>query len=144
MCLGPAHNPNGYVSFGRWLAVNAPQLSTLQRKQISQQISEVKHICDDWDQIVANLSDIRMTHVDARRFTINKFYRACNMDWCLAQQRLNNPPQRDNPITPEFDSIKFNIAMESIRDILQDVSFCPEQGNVLSKMISNEIKKMCN
>ena len=51
LCLSPAHNPNGYVSFGRWLAVNAPNISTLKRKNISNYISEVKHICEDWDQI---------------------------------------------------------------------------------------------
>ena len=40
-------------------------------------------VYEKWDVIVSNLTDSRMTEIDARNFSMNMFYEARDITWCL-------------------------------------------------------------
>ena len=144
LCLSRRYNPHGYTSFGVWLNRHTNRTEQ-ERKKICMQMTEVKMINAHWEEIVTNLTDRRMTHVDARRFTINKFYRAININFCLNQQRLNGPQTTPVEIIQEYDEQKFQdiMALVCSSGILDDVSYCPDQAKLIVKRFRKEINNLC-
>ena len=47
------------------------------------EVDEIGVVYQGWNQIVSNLTDGQLMHVDARKFSVNQFYRAPNSGWCL-------------------------------------------------------------
>ena len=144
LCLSQRYNPNRYTSFGVWLNNHTNRTET-ERRKICNQMTEVKMICAQWADIVTNLTDARMTHVDARRFTINKFYRAINFNFCLNQQRLNGPQANRVETIQEFNEQKLQDIIALVRNsgILDDVSYCPDQAKLMIKRFRKEINALC-
>ena len=117
----------------------------VKRKKLCGKVSKVKMICDDWEFIVRNLTDPRMTHVDARRFGIRQFYKARSIDFCLDQQRIYGPKEQTEPENQEFSEHKYQEVKNSIvtTNILSDVSHSKEQGKLLSTRLKIDIDRMC-
>ena len=46
------------------------------------EVNDIDLVYKGWNQIVTNLTDPRLMHIDARKFSINQFYRARNSGWC--------------------------------------------------------------
>ena len=53
------------------------------RNKFVRQVNIAALVYDKWDIIVSNLTDIRMTEIDARNFSITMFYEAREITWCL-------------------------------------------------------------
>ena len=65
-------------------------------------LQEANYVYENWDKIIDNLTDQRMTHIDARTFSINYFYRASKIDWCLSYNETVRPKAKldDNEELP--------------------------------------------
>ena len=75
----------GYTYFKSW-AKNHPQFAHFSSKDLQKFCDRVKKastVFDNWEIIVKNLTDIRMTYIDARRFSFAQFWEARNLAWCL-------------------------------------------------------------
>lgn len=48
-----------------------------------QKVNIAALVYEKWDVIVSNLTDSRMTEIDARNFSMNMFYEARDITWCL-------------------------------------------------------------
>ena len=56
-----------------------------------QHINEAAYCYENWERIVANLTDRRIDSVDARSFSVRSFFLASNIDWCLEyNEKLRN------------------------------------------------------
>ena len=94
-----------YTSFG-WWARQANQFRHMPAKErmvLVKKVNEINLVFSNWEVIVRNLTDSRMLYVDARRFSVNQFYRAVDIGWCLRQNELHRPAGRNDgdPVYPE-------------------------------------------
>ena len=80
-----------YIYWKCW-AKNQPQFAHLVNgndrskktfNDLAKEISEASSVFMNWDLIVQNLTDKRMTCIDARTFSVRMFYCAKSLDWCL-------------------------------------------------------------
>ena len=74
-----------YEDFG-WWARTQPSFMRLDkpvRDRFCREVNEIDLVYQGWNQIVTNLTDARLMHLDARKFSVNQFYRARNPGWCL-------------------------------------------------------------
>ena len=101
----------GYRYFKAWAKLQA-QFADFPEKEFNTLCHKVNECCwvfENWEKIVANLTDQRMSEIDARRLTVPQLYQAKSIDWCL---QLNDTLRRkgkriDEPMySPEkFDNI---------------------------------------
>ena len=146
LCLSRRYNPDGYTSFGVWLTNRTgQQMNGDDRRKICAQMTEVKMICKDWDVIVNNLTHGEMTHVDARRFSINQFYRARKMKFCNDQQRLNGPAPQPLEIIAEYDQDDYQSIMQEVidTDILGKIAYDEEQAKLICERFRAEVMALC-
>ena len=76
----------GYKYFKSW-AKNQRQFRNFENKEMekfSSKINKCSLVFDKWTLIASNLSDPRITEIDPRRFSVNQFYQARSIDWCLS------------------------------------------------------------
>ena len=130
--------------FGTWLS-RCTNMRPERRKELAAITTKAKKICEEWESIVRNLTDPRLTHVDARRFTIRQFYEARCIDYCLEQQRINSPKDQTKPNSQEFLEAKYQEIKNKIleTDILGDVSYSEDQAKILINRLKKDIKRMC-
>ena len=134
-------NNLGGCGCGVWLRRN----TTMNKRERARVTEKVGHACvvfQEWDQIVNNLTNRALTHVDCRTFTIKKFYQARNFSWCLKE---NDDAIAKTSTNKEYDEQKLSNIVDYIRRsaILDDVSFDEGQAGLISKKIHQEMKKMC-
>ena len=64
--------------------VNGNDWSRKTFNDLAREISEASSVFRNWDRIVQNLTDKRMTCIDARTFSVHMFYCAKGLDWFLS------------------------------------------------------------
>ena len=132
-----------YSSFGAWLA-SQPQgaFGNIDTAQLCSRITQVTYVFQDWDTIVHNLTNPQMVNIDARRFSIEQFYRARNFNWC---ERTNGNPPRGIDERPEYDERKYKAVIDLVRssELLQDVSKSSEQAKLIAMRFRKDLQDMC-
>ena len=90
-------NGSGYLYWKSW-AKHQPQFQNIHSKQEKKRfeqdasfIREANYVYQNWDKIVDNLTDQRMSSIDARTFSVNYFYRSTNIEWCLSYNETVRP-----------------------------------------------------
>ena len=69
---------SGYVRFGNW-AKRQPEFADWSEKDLKTfvlDVNQANSVFDKWETIVDNLTDPRMSRIDARRFSVHYFYLA--------------------------------------------------------------------
>ena len=134
-----------YKYFKCW-AKNQPEFRELSEKQLSKftdKVNEASWVFNNWPVITSNLTDRRITDIDARRLSVNQFYRAGNIDWCLSyNETLRKKGKSDEPLYPDekFDEI-FNTVLQS--GILQDIDHDPKLAAALGERIKMKMITHC-
>ena len=98
----------GYTYWKSW-AKTQHQFQIMDPKRFDQDatfIREANSVYDNWDKIVANLTDPRMSWIDARTFSVNYFYRAASIDWCLSHNEHVRPKVK----LPEEEELPYDQA----------------------------------
>ena len=142
-CVGAPPRP----SFGVWLKNNSnPAIMTKKRRgSLVRLVREACAVYEEWPTIVENLSFEGLRNLDARRFCIRKFYDARRLQWCEdEEQRLSSKAKRRRD-REGFDAVKFENVVTLVRTsgLLDDVSFCPRQGELIAKKFKMEIDNIC-
>ena len=85
-----------------------------------------------------------MLYVDARRFSVNQFYRAVDIGWCLRQNELHRPAGRNDgdPVYPE-DMYQGVLQYVYNSGILDHVDHDPAIGSVIGGRLMNDIIRRC-
>ena len=89
-------------------------------------VNECAWVFENWEKIVANLTDNRMIEVDVRRLSVSQLFKAQRIDWCIQLNdilRRKTKPKGD-PMYPlqKFDDIFQNVINSGI---LQDIDHDP-------------------
>ena len=136
------------MGVGKWLKLHCAVWDQRKKSKIMELCKFSAGIFRNWDQIVHNLTSTTMSEVDARDFTLRKFYEARNLSWCLGEKRQNTADEgtvKPDEINQEFDETKYVSNMDHIKNsgILNDVSFDPSQANLIASRIKTDLQKLC-
>ena len=135
-----------YTSFGAWISTQEQyrHMTTAERRNMANKIRYATKAFDDWDIIVHNLVNPAYKYVDARRFSVEHFYRARSPAWVNKQNNLLAPKQPVPRIIPNYDQTKVREILEFIKEtsIIDDVSGDDEQLQLLSKDLLEGMRQL--
>lgn len=98
-----------YSNFGSWAKKQpmyhrfAHSESYARKKEFTDHCAYINDaaICyENWDEIVSNLTDRRMTHINARSFPVENFAHAKSLEWCLSHNIKCGGKRLDDGQTP--------------------------------------------
>ncbi len=74
-----------YEDFGWWARTQEDfmRLPKPVQEKFCKEVNQIDSVYKDWEDIVSNLTVPNLHHVDARKFSVNQFYRARKPEWCL-------------------------------------------------------------
>lgn len=91
VCLNPTNNPRLYQQFKSW-AKKQPYYqrfldgSARSKKEFDDHcdfVNDAASCAENWEAILMNLTDQRITNIEARTLIVESFARAASMSWCL-------------------------------------------------------------
>ena len=149
VCLKIQVSCNKAIGISRRGQNKKTNLHTCRRKNwLSFVIRWMKHRVSsviNWDWIVANLTDDRMTQIDARRFSVRQFFLNKSLNQCLkitqvkCASNIEGLKNRYNP--PEkIEAIIQNIVASGI---LHDVDHNPQIASVIGGRLLLDIVTYC-
>ena len=144
LCMRNTH----YQYFG-WYINNDPMFAHMTEKEktrFCKKINEVKLVFRDWEQIVTNLTDHRMSNIDARKFSVHQFFQARKLDWCINYNEIHRNPGRNDEDNPTYSEDKYRQILQFIHrtGILADIDHDPVIGSLLGRRLQSDITKMCS
>jgi hypothetical protein len=127
-----------YEDFGWWARTqpNFMRLDKTVREKFCRDVNQIDVVYRDWGKIVTNLTDPRLHHLDARKFSIDQFYRARNEDWCLNYNDLLRMGGRADLV---YEEHKYQRILRYIiySDILDDIN----HDAILTSMLGRRLQK---
>ena len=114
---------------------------------LCRKVNEANNVFNNWDVIVSNLTDYRMSSIDARRFSVNQFYQAKDISWCLKHNDHLRIKGRndDNNVLP-YPEDKYNEILQFIEGtgILDDVGNNPKTAAAIGGHLQSDITRQAN
>lgn len=141
-----------YVYWKSW-AKTQPEFEYLvngsdQRKRefddLASEITEAASVFHSWDKIIENLTDYRMTSIDARTFSVHMFYRAKSIDWCLGYNeklRKKSKLVGELPYSQEKVEDIFTYMINS--GIFQDIKHDPKLAAGIGEALQRKMTSHC-
>ena len=137
---------SGYRYFKSW-AKNEAAFAQFTPKRLTnfcEKVNEAFNVFHNWDTIVLNLTDSRMSEIDARRFSVRQFYLAKSIDWCLNYNEMVRKKNKrsDEPLYPaeKYDAIFQNIVASGI---LEDIQNNPTIASAIGARLQTDIVRYC-
>ena len=142
-CLANSH----VNTFGWWMRLQPrfQRLSEAECKKYARAVSDVHLVYRDWEQIVHNLTDPRMIHIDARKLSIHQLREARSYCWCVDYNELMRPPG-DVPDDPWYDEVEFMHVINYIiaRGFLVNAEYDPHRIAGFGRRIQRRLTTLCN
>ena len=137
----------GYTYFKSW-AKTQPEFEHLTTKNLQKFCDRVKKAStafDQWDIIVKNLTDIRMTYIDARRFSVAQFWEARSLAWCLNYNE-NLRPKGKNHGEKSYPEDKYQLIFQQILNsgILDDIDNDPQIASCIGGRLQSDMVRRAN
>ena len=136
----------GYRYFKAW-AKREPTLSHLTPKELARfcdKVNEASNVYTCWDTIVSNLTDDRMTEIDARRLSVHQFYMCKSIEWCLSynESLRRKSGWNDDPV---YSEEKYAAIFENIvaSGILEDVDNNPQVAAIIGGHLQSNMVRLC-
>ena len=140
---------NTYKYFKSW-AKNQPEYQPLLRENKKEferhcaDVNEATYCFDNWELIVSNLTDKRMSSIDARNFSVSKFYRASNIDWCLEYNEKVRRKERSQGRLPYSQGQIDDIFQHIIRSgIFDDIDHDPKLAAGIGDRLQRKMTSYC-
>ena len=136
------------MGVGKWLGIHCRQWSQRKRSKITELCKLSAGVFKNWDCIVHNLTNSAMSEIDARDFTIRKFYNARNQSWCLAEKRQSMSDKsaaKPEDSHQEYEETKYENILEYIKhsQVLDDVNFDSSQADLIADRLKDDLHKLC-
>ena len=99
-------------------------------------------VFDKWDTIVENLTDNRLTYIDARRFSIGQFWKARHLSWCLTHnESLRLEAQGRSEGDKPYPEDKYQMIFQQIINsgILDDVDNDPQTAACIGRRLQSDM-----
>ena len=138
-----------YVYLGCWAKNRDPWKSwdEKDRNKFVRNVNIAALVYEKWNIIVSNLTDPRMTEINARNFSMSMFYEARDITWCLnynEQLRLRKSKGEKLNLYPEdlYQAVKKNIFDCGILAGMTRPND-PHIAAMMMKRLSNEVVGAC-
>lgn len=127
-----------YTDFGWWARTqpNFMRLPQKVRENFCKEVNQIDSVYNDWEKIVNNLIDPNLHHIDARKFSVNQFYRARNDGWCANYNDLMRGGGQADLV---YEEHKYQRILRMIvqSGILEDISY----DNILTSMLGRRLQR---
>lgn len=127
-----------YQDFGWWVRTqpNFMRLPESVREKFCIEVNQIDSVYNDWEKIVDNLTDQNLHHIDARKFSVNQFYRARNDEWCANYNDLMRGGGQADLV---YEEHKYQRIVRFIvqTGILEDIS----HENILTSMLGRRLQR---
>ena len=136
-----------YTKFKWWAKSAFPHLSRKEMDKFSCKVTEASWVFRNWDVIVTNLTNHRMTSIDARRFSVHMFYQAKSLTWCLNYNEQIRSKARKSTVEGKlYDEDSFNRLLKAVFDdgILREVEFDPTISSAIMGRLQSQVVAYCS
>ena len=129
---------SGYRYFKAWAKheIEFAHFSTKELTKFCCKVNEASSVFNNWECIVSNLTDTRLTEIDARRFSVRQFFLAKNIDWCINYNEIlrKKKSSMEETLYPED---KYAAIFQHIlaSGILEDVDNDPQVASIIGGRI---------
>ena len=107
-------------------------------------INESSYVYRNWDEIVNNLTDQRLTCIDARTFSVRMFYCARNLDWCLSYNETLRKKGNSNGELPYSQDKVDEIFQHMVNTgIFEDMGHNPKLAAGLGEALKLKMTSYC-
>ena len=115
----------------------------LKLKKFCDSVNAAAYVYNHWDKIRSNLMQPELKLLDARRFSLQQFRLAEDMDWCRIQNENLRPKsgKSDDPAYPEDLYQQIIDAVEN-SGILPATGYDPQIAVLIGKRLQSDIIKM--
>ena len=110
-----------------------------------QDVLDATYVFDNFDKITKNLMDRRITHLDARHFSIYQFRRSASIDWVI-EQNANARERSTKKLTdPKFSAGEIQDISNYIisSGILERCGHDPTTAASLCQQVSHQLVPYC-
>lgn len=137
---------SGYRYFKAW-AKQENEFAHFSKKELTtfcNKVNEASSVFANWDRIVANLTDGRMTQIDARRFSVRQFFLAKSLDWCINYNEILRKKNKSME-GPLYLEDKYAEIFQHIlaSGILQDVDNDPQVASIIGGRLQSDMVRYC-
>ena len=139
---------SGYVYVKSWAKHHEPwsRWADKDRDKFAANINLAVLVFDKWDTIVRNLTDPRMTEINARAFSMGLFYEARKLSWCLTyNETIRRKKSDEKPdLYPEdlYLAIRDNIRTSGVLNGMAKPND-PHIAAMMMKRLSSDVVEMC-
>ena len=133
---------SGKKYFGPWARLHFPHLTEEKLQNFINSVKQAATVFDKWDTIVENLTDNRLTFIDARRFSIGHFWKARHLSWCLTHNESLRPQGRSKGDKP-YPEDKYQMIFQQIINsgILDDIDNDPQTASCIGSRLQSDMVK---
>jgi hypothetical protein len=108
------------------------------------EVNDAAYCFENWEKIVSNLVDGRMTAIDAKTFSVHCFREAASLDWCLAyNEKVRRKCKRKGD--PAYSTAKIDDIFNHIIDsgILNDIAHDPQLAAGIGEQLQRKLTSYC-
>lgn len=108
------------------------------------EVNDAAYCFHNWENIVSNLTDVRMTAIDARNFSVHYFREAASLDWCLGyNEKVRRKGKRKGD--PAYSSAKIDDIFSHIIDsgILDEIDHDPQLAAGIGEQLQRKLISYC-
>ena len=138
-------NQAGKKYFRPWAKRHYPHLT---KEKLDEFVSNVKRAStafDKWDTIVENLTDSRLSYIDARRFSVYHFWRARHLTWCITFNEALRSKGKNDGEKP-YPEDKYQLILQQIINsgILSDIENEPQTASCIGGRLQRDMVRLAN
>lgn len=154
-CLNIANNPRMFTQFRSWANTQPMYFRYIHgtdklKKKFSDHckfVNDAATCAENWEKIVANLTDERITNIKAKTLDVHQLARATSMNWCIYYNskcgRTSNVPDADEPGTYSMEDAN-NIRDLIVQNgVLTRIEHNPVVASSLMKSVTLKVIKHC-
>ena len=155
VCLDVRNNPRLYTQFRSWARKQQRYQryihGTNKHKKIFDEhcnyVNDAAICAENWQKIVDNLNDERITNIDARTLDVHQLARASTLNWCFYHNARCTPtaivPEPGEEGTYTRDDVKELHALIVNHGVLDRIEYNPVVASSLMKSVTLETLKTC-
>jgi len=138
-------NQEGKKYFRPWARRHFPHLTEEKLNEFVENVKRASTVFDKWDTIVENLTDSRLTYIDARRFSVLHFWRARHLNWCLNYNESLRSKGKDQADKP-YPEDKYQMIFQHIKNsgILDDIDNDPQTASCIGGRLQSDMVRLAN
>lgn len=137
-----------YTYFKAWARKEFTNLTEKELDKLCEKVNKASWVFRNWEVIVENLTNSSLTSIDARKFSVNMFYQAKQLSWCINHN--NTLRQKGRKRSQDGDEVyseeSFERLVQSVfsNGILREVEYEPTAVSAILGRLQDQIVSYCD